>query len=503
MVILNRKELTMFYRVHFQIKLVMLFFVVVLLQLVLSGVALAQMALATGWEVDETQAGRKTAIFAAFKSGSVDADRAGLDTFFDKFYFARWTRPENTGQIQQFAREFLTQDLRDAAGNAREYLLTKSFDSLKKIAADNNATPPSRYNAILAIGQLAQREPAARGNPPTPYVQALPYLLGEFQKKENPKFIQLGAIIGIVRFAEIGITDEGLKNTTIPNLFIEIIQSGKPKENGNKEDQEMTDWFRLYALDGLGALKSVGTNGQVVKVLSEVIENNQETIELRTHAAKIFGDLNFADSGTALNNQQYQQIGTLLITLMKATVDSQLQMVTQLRDKARITKGGITSDITNLSSISSTVLEPEFAMLTPEQQLEITGAVQSVKSNILNAAYGMRGARLTGNPTAGILPMLPTADDPVAAKINSVVKLITPLFKVLDEGPPEDPTKQRLTSSSMDSMSEMSSTPPSGRTTAATTKPKEQQLKVNFSAIRDALQKMSDELSAIIAGSGI
>jgi hypothetical protein len=474
----------------------MLFFVVVLVQLVFSGIASAQMALATGWEVDETQAGRKTAIFTAFKSGSVDADRAGLDTFFDKYYFARWTRPENTGQVQQFVREFLSQDLRDAAGNAREYLLAKSFDSLKKIAADNNATPSSRYNAILAIGQLTQREPASRGNPPTPYVQALPYLLGEYQKTENPKFIQLGALIGIVRFAEIGITDEGLKNTTIPNLFIEIIQSGKPKQDGNKEDQEMTDWFRSHALDGLGALKSVGTNGQVIKVLSEVIENNEETIEMRTYAAKIFGELNFADSDTTLNNQQYQQLGTSLITLMKATADSQLQMVTQLRNKALVAKGGIPS--VDITGISSTALEPEFAMLTPEQQLEVTGAVQSVKSNILNVTHGMRGARLTGTAIAGILPMLP-GDDPVAAKINSVVKLITPLFKVLDEGLPEEITRQRLTSGMTDSMSE----PYSGSSGRTTTKPKEQQLKVNFTAIRDALQKMSDELSAIIAGSGV
>ncbi|MDR0336027.1 MAG: hypothetical protein LBI18_02955 [Planctomycetaceae bacterium] len=490
----------MFYKVHFQIKLVLLFFVVILLQLLFSGITLAQMALVTGWEVDETQAARKTAIFAAFKSGSVDADRAGLDTFFDKYYFARWTRPENTGQVYQFVREFLSQDLRDAAGNAREYLLAKSFDSLKKIVADNNTTASARYNAILAIGQLSQREPAGRGNPPTPYAQALPYLLGEYQKKENPKFVQLGALIGIVRFAEIGITDEGLKNTTIPNLFVEMIQSGKPKQDGDKEDQEMTDWFRSHALDGLGALKSVGANGEVVKVLSEVIENHLETIEMRTHAAKIFGDLNFADSGTTLNNQQYQQIGTLLITLMKATTDSQLQMVTQLRDKARVSKGGGVSDIANLSPIASNVLEPEFAMLTPEQQLEVTGAVQSVKSNILNVMYGMRGTRVTGAANAGVLPMLTNADDPVAAKINSTVKLITPLFKVLDEGPPEDLAKQRLAASSMDSMGEMSSGS-SGR--AARPRDDKPQLKVNFSAIRDALQKMNDELSAIIAGSGV
>jgi hypothetical protein len=490
-----------------------MFFVSFFLQLVFSGVASAQMALATGWEVDETQAGRKATIFTAFKAGSVDADRAGLDTFFDKYYFARWTRPENTGQVQQFARELLSQDLRDATGNAREYLLAKSFDSLKKIAADNNATPPSRYNAILAIGQLSQREPASRGTPPTPYAQALPYLLGEYQQKENPKFIQLGALIGIVRFAEIGITDENLKNTTVPNLLIEIIQSGKPKQDGNKEDQEMTDWFRSHALKGLGALKSVGTNGQVVNVLSEVIENNQETIEMRTYAARIFSDLNFADSGTTLNNQQYQQIGTLLITLMKATVDSQLQMVTKLLDKARVTKGGISSDITNISSISPTVAEPEFAMLTPEQQLEITGAVQSIKSNILNVTYGMRGTRLTGAAAAGILPMLTknkeddkedkndknNALDPVAVKINATVKLITPLFKVLDEGPPEDLTKTRLTAG-MDP-SEMYSG--SGGRAAAKPKEDKPQLKVNFSAIRDALQKMSDELSAIIAGSGV
>jgi hypothetical protein len=478
-------------------KLVVLFFAV-LFQLFFVSAAPSQMVLAVGWEVDETQAERKATIFSAFKAGSVDADRAGLDTFFDKYYFARWTRTENTGLVQQtFVKEFLSQDLRDAAGNAREYLLTKSFNTLKKMAADNNVTPTARYNAILTIGQLAQREPAGRGNPPTPYAQALPYLIEEYQKKENPKFIQLGSLIGIVRFAEIGITDETLKNTTIPNLFIEIIQSGKPKENGNKEDQEMTDWFRLHALDGLGALKSVGTNGQVVKVLSEIIENNLETIEIRTYAAKIFGDLFFTDSEKTLTDQQYQQIGDLLITLMKTTVESQLQMVTQLRDKARVTKGEI---VTNISAMSPVVIEPEFALLTPEQQLEITGAVQSIKSNILNVTYGIRGARLTGKIDVGVLSKLST-EDPITAKINSTVKLVTPLFKVLDEGPPEDPNKQRSISS-MDSMSEMS---PSMSGSSTKTKPKDDkpQLKVNFTAIRDALQKMSDELSVIISGSGV
>ncbi|MDR2757417.1 MAG: hypothetical protein LBC20_17120 [Planctomycetaceae bacterium] len=487
----------MFYRFCFQIKLVVLFFAVLFQLFFVNGVS-AQMVLVTGWEVDETQAERKTTIFTAFKAGSVEADRAGLDTFFDKYYFARWTRPENTGSVQQtFVKEFLSQDLRDATGNAREYLLTKSFNTLKKMAADNNVTPTARYNAILTIGQLAQREPAGRGNPPTPYAQALPYLVGEFQKKENPKFIQLGSLIGIVRFAEIGITDEVLKNTTIPNLFIEIIESGKPKENGNKEDQEMTDWFRSHALDGLGALKSVGANGQVVKVLFEVIENNQETIEIRTHAAKNFGDLFFADSEKTLTDQQYQQIGNILIALMKTTIESQLQMVTQLRDKARVTKGEI---VANISAMPTTVIEPEFALLTPEQQLEITGAVQCIKSNILNVTYGMRGTRLTGKIDAGVLSKL-SAEDPITAKINSTVKLVTPLFKVLDEGPPEELNKQRVTA--MDSMgSEMS---PSASGSGSRTKPRDDkpQLKVNFTAIRDALQKISDELSVIISGSGV
>jgi hypothetical protein len=227
-----------------------------------------------------------------------------------------------------------------------------------------------------------------------------------------------------------------------------------------------------------------------------VIENHLETIEMRTHAAKIFGDLNFADSGTTLNEQRYRHIGMLLITLMKATADSQLQMVKQLRDKARIAKGGSTSDITNLSLIASTAPEP----FTPEQQLEVTGAVQSVKSNILNVTYGMRGTRLTGAATAGVLPMFTNTDDPVAAKMNATVKLVVPLFKVLDEGPPEDTTKQRLTSRNIDPMDEISS----GSSSRTTTKPKDDkpQLRVNFKIIHDALQKMNDELSAIIAGSG-
>ncbi len=480
----------------------------------------AQLLEVKSWEYDPALAAKKDGYFSAFRSGNVDSDRAALDQFFDKYYFARWTALEDLGEGQMVSAgtaqegvQDLFKDFQAVTGNARTYLLDKSFQTLQKMAADPLAHPSARVNAVFAIGRLTLREPAARNAPPTLYAPTLPYLIAEYQKADTPQFIKLAALNGVVRHAGAGIEDETLKNETVPNFFLSIISAGRPGQNVNREEQDMKDWFRSVAMDGLAGLKSVGTGGKTINALVALMGDVSETLEIRTKAARTLGDLDYQAAATAGTNLNYQAYATVLITLMKTTCDEELQTVIQLRDKARVTMGSSGMGSSSMGSMSTSMptapgmeVDPPYASMTLEGKSDVAGAVQSIKSNVQNIVYGLRGNRHTGTATQGIQPMLPQ-DDAVANNITAMMtKGVVPLFKILDEGPPETELRARnammgstgSTSAGYNATGRGRTPPPSGRTQAAD----EKVLNVNLLDIRNALQAFGTELDGIISGAG-
>lgn len=460
-----------------------------------SDVVRAQLLDLKSWEIDKTLETKKADAFNALKSGGADA---AAEKFFDAWYFARWTALEEIGdgqkvsaaQTQQYVRE-LFQDFRDLTGNAREAFLKRTFETLQKMAADEVVHPSARYNAVLAIGQLAQRESGGRTAPPALFAASLPWLIEEYKKEKNPEYVKLAALIGIVRHARTGIADETLRTATVPELLLSIVDSGKPDPKVAKENQEIKDWFRHLALEGFSGMRTVGPGGKVVGAIEAVMGNSSESLEMRTKAARVLGDLDYATAVTAGITLNFQRLGTTLVTLMKTVADEELQSVKQLRDKSMATQGRMTAGPGLAES------DPAFDSLPPEQQIEIESALQNVKMNVQNVAYGLRGTRLTGTTTQGVFPML-SSDDAVTLKVTATMtKGVTPLIRKLDEGPPEDQKNARR---GMDS-SEMMSGSDSGME-GRKTKPKdEKKIKVNLLDIRNALQEFSTEMGAIVSGS--
>lgn len=442
------------------------------------------------WQMDETLEARRTEIFSTLKTGTTGSETEGLRKFFGDYYFARWTKPESVGQVQIYARDMIDKDFKDIpTGAAREYLLNTTFDTLRKMVSDVTITPTARYNAVLAIGQLVQREAASRNDKPVPYAEALKYLVGEYGNKQNPDFIRLGALLGILRHTILGIADAEMKDKTIPALYFDTIQSGKPTPDRPRDEQELIDWFRLRALEGLGALKSPGENGKVVDALTTIIENGQESVEIRCRAARVFGELDFqaaVTAGTAIN---FQRLGTMLITLTKSACDSELLTIEDLRAKDRAERGDSAVPVRMLGGGGNQADVGEaFAQLSPDKQLQVTAVVQRIKGGMADILYGIRGTRWGGSTTIGIVPMLP-GDDPVAAKLNATTKAMSQFFKMLDEGPPDAPAAP-------------GNDPPKPAATAGAKRAEDKQLKVNLTMIRDELQFFRTALNEIIAGGG-
>ena len=443
----------------------------------------AQQAVPIGWQMDAALSSEKAKFFTLLRANNIDSDRQGVERFFDNYYFSRWTLPTATGSVRGYSQELLVQDFRDLAGGARDYLLNKSFDSLRKMTADQTLTPTARYNAIYTIGLLNQRDAPNASTPPVPYGQALPYLAGEFDNKDvTPDYLRLGALHGIYRHAVLGIADAEMRETTLPASLIKAVQDGKPTPNRDADEQEILDGVRTRAIETLGALKSTGQRGEVVDLLLGVIEDAQETSEIRCFAARILSDLNFQAANTAGVQINYQRVGTILLSLGKAICDIELRRVEEVRNKEKA-KAGV-----RLTPIGGVDADPDFANLPPEAQQEVTNAVQRIKTEFFDIMNGIRGPRSTGMPTVGVLSVLPS-DDPVAVKLNRMTRAISQLFDFLDKGPADRPAPQLVAPMGDGEM------PPRG---AAAANPN--MLKVNLGLIRDKLQEFSEIIDAIIAG---
>ena len=467
------------------------FLISLALGLLLTTSSVAQ-GVAVGWSTDDALSAptQKAAYFALLKANNIDSDRQGIEKYFDNYYFSRWTLPASTGAVRGYSRELLDTDFKELAGGARDYLLNKSFDTLRKMVADQTVTPTARYNAIYTIGQLNQRDAPGTNAPPVPYPQALPYLVKEFERKDgNPDYLRLGALLGILRHSILGINDAELRDTTLPALMTKTIRDGKPTNRGIN-DQEMLDCFRYRAIETLGALKSTGQRGEIVNLMLELMETIEESTEIRCLAARALSDLNYQAATTAGVQIPYQKVGNALLTLGKAICDIELRRVEDARNKAKV-KMGIGPLQPGMADV-----DPDFTQLPPEAQQEVTNAVQRIKAEFFDIKSGIRGGsdnRFTGPTTAGILPML-ASEDPVAVKLTQMTKTISQLFEYLDKGPADKPAPV------VQPMGDPLGATPSLRGGGTAPKPNVNALKVNLGLIRERLLTFSEDLDKIIAG---
>jgi hypothetical protein len=445
------------------------------------------------WEVDNSLASKKDEIMNAMKQGNVSAEnRRDWNAFFDKFYFARWTVEGNMGFVQNYSRDLIMRDLKEATGNARTFFLAKSLETLTKITNDKSLIPAARYNAIIAIGQLASKE-AAPNEPPNFYEDALKQLIAIHDNNSTPEYIRIGALIGIVRHAQAGIDNADFKNNKVPAIFIKTIQSNNPTADKDADEQMTADWSRMRAFDGLAALKTVNQN--VLTIVKDVIRSDIESIDMRCRAARLLGELDLQSSADKIKPIEFVQISNLLIEFTKQYCDLVISQIDTKMDKTlrgnssndptysrRPAINPIGNPIGGVTGTGEAIVEPPFASLPPLAQREIELLVQQVKTNtVYYILFGMRGSRLSGATANGIVSVL-KADDPNGEKLNKTTKSLAGLIEVLDKGKPEATTSP--------------TTPRTTRPVAAT----RGQFKVNFTILREALQKCSDDLSEIITG---
>jgi hypothetical protein len=331
--------------------------------------------------------------------------------------FAPWKEAKNAESIPGRASRMLDRDFRDLTGTARDELLAKTLSALADIVANAEVVPSTRYNAILAAGQLVSKE-ASPNTPPDAYPAALTYLVEVCQKTDFPYYIQYGALLGIVRHAILGIAPD--QQETVIDLLLETAAT-----ESSAVAPAVWDWFRQTALDGLAALKMVGTNGKVVTELLSIIDRqsqelenrcrNQEpltrkdweqlrrTIELVSKAAKTLGDLDYKSAKDI-------DAGKMTDAFIRLT-----RTVCDMESKRAL-------DFAGQAEGSS----PPAGL--PEQ------IVTDVKMCTQSVVWGIRGGFLTGKPAENSFYTSLAADDPAIKRLDMLLAEIIGLATFLDEG---------------------------------------------------------------------
>jgi hypothetical protein len=227
-----------------------------------------------------------------------DVDEPGNSITFDEFFrdimFRSWTHPDNLEKGR--ARTKITEDriwlqqilAKGQEGNpaAHQHLRELILDIMSKFAV-GNYHPALRYNAMLLIAELNEKEPETVGNkrPAQPWLAVLPVLLDNAAEPRQIDPVKVAALIGIRRHS---------KATLPATAKVQIVEKLRPflaAERPASRSPEGHAWIQRLVIESLGNVGTVGQANVVVADLHNILVDTDQPLSLRCSAAMALGKL--------------------------------------------------------------------------------------------------------------------------------------------------------------------------------------------------------------------
>lgn len=404
--------------------------VVVALCLVLSaGAAFAQEYAEAN--VDDSLAGQKAAVVGS-------GDSAQIKNFLTKYYIARWTVRANARDLVKYRQE-LVQDGASLTGAEQTAFLKEAVSVLKGYAASNKCYPACRLNAVLAIGEL-NTATGDRSTPDTPYAGSIPDL-GRMVTASGdvPDYVRYGALIGLVRHAQLGIQDEKLRNG-VKTIFARVLD--KQYAVDAKLRDEIYDCFTENAIIGLASFKSPeGSKGGTgtLDLFRQMIEDKNASIQLRCAAASGIGDMNL----DGVQNYDFVGLARSLVMLARdlcieesGYIDSEL-----VRDQVKSAAaggmgggmGGMSGGMGGMSGGMGGMGGGMGGTIQNQKSMEVI--VARIQYGFECIQIGIKGKKSGGSGVLGKLDANDEAQAEVVEMLNDALDEIAGTNKFIAEGP--------------------------------------------------------------------
>jgi hypothetical protein len=262
---------------------------------------------------------------------SVDTkgNTVSLDEFFRDIMFRSWTHPDNLEKGTKKTkitedRLWITQTLlkgQEKNPAAHEHLRELIRDIMSKFAV-GPYHPALRYNAILLIGELNEREPATVGakRPAQPWLAVLPVLLDNASEPRQIDPVRVAALIGIRRHSQANLP-AAAKVQIVDRL--RPFLTAQPPANRSPEGHA---WMQRLVIEILGNVGTVGQANVVVTDLNNILVDTSKPLSLRCAAARALGKLRDLDASTltglSLTPQQLAgQMGAVAVEACRIEIE--------------------------------------------------------------------------------------------------------------------------------------------------------------------------------------
>jgi hypothetical protein len=221
------------------------------------------------------------------------SDKDTLQKFYVYHVVAGMTRPEALQDPQQFPswRKTVLSDLASPgmSEEKHDYIRDLVYRSASMLVQDRTYSPFCRYNALLLIGGLNQRE--AQGTRPT-MTPAVPYaparqLMLKVLGGDEPQEMKVGALIGLARHARLLAAGGENPDSSLVRTFIDVLKQKDPRSNGTLDGMH---WMHRIAIDSLG---DVGMPA-AAKMLGPILSDPATPMPLRCAAADSVGRLDYS-----------------------------------------------------------------------------------------------------------------------------------------------------------------------------------------------------------------
>lgn len=275
--------------------------------------------------------------------GGFSAAKPVIDEYYGMYFFAALTQPDYRGRLSAMRMD-LAKDLMMATNaETHDYLRDLVFERTRSITTSSTFHPAVRYNCVLALGDLNQKEGVLKGgtsSPPIPYQKGLGELVKLLRNSKSNDAVRVACLLGISRHAEISgaaaapqpYTDN-IRNVLV-NTMVGLVQSNAQSAG---RSQEGHDWMRQLAVDILGYLRTPGPNDASVKTLLDLIADKDASQDLRCAAARAIGRLDLEKSQIQINAIA-SAIGELAVDCCDEEISELGKMVTQRGGRRRMSR---------------------------------------------------------------------------------------------------------------------------------------------------------------------
>lgn len=240
-----------------------------------------------------------------------------LKQYLTTYIFAEMTLPENVQRLPELRQLFFKK-----IWQAKNL---KAYEAVNKITHDTvfmlfnpskNFHPAVQYNAILLLGELdvAPRAAGGRQEKPVAWPGALELLIKCATATSLPDHIRAGALIGLERHAEFGLTPDN--RDSIANTALLVIQEKIPQGRS----REVHDWMRRRACEILGLAGVTGGANNVPNVLIAAMNDPQATLAFRCCAADALGKLRYQGGALGIETAKLSAgLGDLALAICNDT----------------------------------------------------------------------------------------------------------------------------------------------------------------------------------------